>query len=37
MQKIIGQPVGTQKLQGFQTIKQPDSMRRDTIRVADNR
>ena len=29
MQKIIGQPVGTQKLQGFQTIKQPDSMRRD--------
>lgn len=37
MQKIIGQPVGTQKQIGFQTIKQPDSLRRGMTRVADNR
>ena len=37
MQKIIGQPVGTQKQIGFQTIKQPDSARREKQKVADNR
>lgn len=29
MQKMIGQPEGTQKQMVFQTIKQPDSMRRE--------
>jgi hypothetical protein len=37
MQKIIGQPVGTQKQFGFQTIKQPDSVRQGITQVADNR
>jgi len=37
MQKISDSSVGTQKQIGFQTIKQPDSARREKQKVADNR
>ena len=38
MQKISDSSVGTQKQIGFQTIKQPDSARREKKqKVADNR
>lgn len=37
MQKLSDSSEGTQKQIGFQTIKQPDSARREKQKVADNR